>query len=112
MRRGLNAGRNIKLWWNSLRIQNEHKARTELTIKNPNSGGNTNGSGMAFFIAPGPSPYFELVTRFNNKQKLYGRVKAKVTIGRDKDLEKMENQVPAWMGTTGWRLFFVFKHIA
>jgi hypothetical protein len=36
---------------------------------------------------------------------LYGRVKAKVTIGRDKDLEKMENQVPAWMGTTGWRLF-------
>jgi hypothetical protein len=22
---------------------------------------------MAFFIAPGPSPYFELATRFNNK---------------------------------------------
>jgi hypothetical protein len=47
---------------------------------------------MAFFIAPGPSPYFELATRFNNKQKLYGRAKAKVTVGRDKDLEKWKTR--------------------
>jgi hypothetical protein len=112
MRRGLNAGRNTKLWWNSLRIQSEHKARTELTIKNPNSGGNTNGSGMAFFIAPGPSPYFELATRFNNKQKFYGRVKAKVAIGRDKDLEKWRTRSRRGWAQQAGAFFFVFKHIA
>jgi hypothetical protein len=47
---------------------------------------------MAFFIAPGPSPYFELATRFNNKQKLYGRAKAKVTVGGDKELEKWKTR--------------------